>query len=513
VSARDLLAGFAKSVLVHRHAFVASPAQTMAIGRSARLPASFDEAFGSPAASGVDRAIASGRWPAALKALDAWARREPGRAEPRVIAGVIRLWAAPGAAVRSEPLEGLIDRYAAPSGMRALKNTARDFPRWAPARLWLALALMRRNELPEAGRELDALAAARPDWVWPALVRSELGRVDIVFAGALRDLEACERLEPGNAWVHAFRARVLFQKEAGPAGLAAIDRSVELAPKAGWIRAWRADARRKLGDLDGAEADLAAALRLEPSYDRSYLWAGKILRARGKAADAERVLTRGLKVCPHFEKAFAERARARLTLGRVDAALADLEAAARLNHRHNSLRNWTAEIEPLDDEKLRTLGLLARHARSAPRSARAWAWLGEALTQSGRFAEGLAALDRALSLDAARPWVRTWRGEALLRLGRLPEAGRELDLALRADPFDGRARAFRGRVRFLRGNFSRAVADLELAARDSMVEYSWIYHWRAQAKRAAGDRAGAAADAGTAVALEPRRPEFRAGNS
>ena len=33
MSARALLAGFAKSVLVHRHAFVPSPAQTLAIGR------------------------------------------------------------------------------------------------------------------------------------------------------------------------------------------------------------------------------------------------------------------------------------------------------------------------------------------------------------------------------------------------------------------------------------------------------------------------------------------------
>lgn len=509
MSARRLLAGFVKSVLVHRHAFVSSPASTRELGRDARLPASFEEAFGAAAPSAVDEAIAAGRWPAALRELDAWARREPGRAEPRVIAGVIRLWTAPGAAARPEPLEGLIERYAAPAGMRALKSAVRDFPRWAPARLWLALALMRRNELSEAGRELDGLAAARPDWVWPLLVRSELGRVDIVFERALNDLDACERREPGNAWVHAFRARVLFQKDPGPAAYAAMDRAVALAPKAGWVRAWRADARRKRGDLAGAAADLKEALRLEPGYDRAYLWAGKVLRARGKAAEAERVLTRGLKVCPHFEKAFAERARARLTLGRVDAALADLESAARLNHRHNSLRNWTASIEPLDDEKIRTLVSLARHARSAPRSARAWAWLGEALTQSGRFEEGLAALDRALALDPARPWIRTWRGEALLRLGRLPEAGRELDLAVRADPSDGRARAFRGRVRFLRGKFTQAVADLELAARDSMVEYSWIYHWRAQAKRAAGDDAGAAADAGTAVALEPRRPEFR----
>jgi len=472
MSGRHLLAGFAKSVLIHRHAFVPSPAQTVSIGRQAALPASFDSALKSRAA-------------AAVRAL----------------------WAAPGATTRPGRLEGLLDRYAAPAGVRALERLAREHP---DERLWLALAYMRRVDLPAAWRELDALCADRADWSWPFLVRSELGRVDIVFDKALRDIETAEQLDPNNAWIHAFRARVLFQKSPGPEALAAMDRAVALAPEAGWLRAWRADSRRKRGDLAGAEADLKAALRLEPAYDRTYLWAGKVLRARGKAKEAEAALTRGLKVCPHFEKAMAERARARLTLGRVDAALRDLEAASALNHRHNSLWNWTAECEPLNDEKRSTLTVLASHADKSPRSARAWAWLGEALTQAGKPAEGLAALDHAATLAPQRPRLATWRGEAFLRLGRLAQAERELDRAVRADASDGRARAFRGRVRFLRAKFKLAVADLEIACSDSMVEYSWIYHWRAEAKVAAGDKAGALIDSETAVSLEPHKAQFKA---
>jgi predicted Zn-dependent protease len=121
----------------------------------------------------------------------------------------------------------------------------------------------------------------------------------------------------------------------------------------------------------------------------------------------------------------------------------------------------------------------------------------------------LLALDQAAALQPGRRFLRSWRGEALMRLGRFPEAERELDRAVSADPHDGRARAFRGRVRFLRGDPAGAVQDLERASSDSMVEYSWAYHWRAEAKEAAGDLAGARADARTAAALEPRRPEFR----
>ncbi|MEQ1920018.1 MAG: tetratricopeptide repeat protein, partial [Elusimicrobiota bacterium] len=246
------------------------------------------------------------------------------------------------------------------------------------------------------------------------------------------------------------------------------------------------------------------------SYDRAWLWLGKVLRARGKTKQAEAALTKGLAVCPHFEKAMAERARVRMTLGHVDAALRDLENASALNHRHNSLWNWTAETEPLNDEKRATLTALARHAEASPRSARAWAWLGEALTQAGKPAEGLAALNHAATLSPRRPRLATWRGEALLRLGRLADAERELDVAVRLDPDDGRARAFRGRTRFMRGKFVPAVSDLEKACSDSMIEYSWLYHWRAEAKIAAGDKSGARRDSETAVSLEPHKVQFRA---
>lgn len=465
MSDRLLLAGFLKSVLVHRHAFIPSVARTLEIGRTAGIPSSFDEAYESGAAP-------------AVRAL--WAR---------------------GAARRPGRLEALIDRYAAPAGMRALGNNP-------DARLWLALAQLRRVELPAAWRTLDALCADRPDWSWPLLIRSELGRVDILFDKALRDLGAAERLDPNNSWIHAFRARVLFQSRPGPEALKAMDRAVELDPQAGWIRAWRADSRRKLGDLKGAESDLAFALKKEPAYDRAWLWQGKVLRALGKNKEAEAALTKGLKVCPHFEKAMAERARVRFALGKVDAALEDLETASRLNHRHNSLWNWTAEIEPLNDDKRSILAALARHADASPRSARAWAWLGEALTQAGNPAEGLFAVERAMAISPKRARLSTWRGEALMRLGRLGEAEKELDNAVKSDPDDGRARAFRGRVRFLRAKFGPAVADLEKACSDSMVEYSWLYHWRAEAKIAAGDKIGALADAETASSLEPNKVQF-----
>lgn len=503
MSSRHFLVGFVKSVLTYRHAFIPSPAKTMEIGRDARLPSSFDYAFGVSAPKDVDTAFNIRRWSIARERLQAWTDREPCRPEPRLLAGLLKLWTAPGAQVRPGRLDSLIDRSTSRAGIRDLEHVVRDFPKWPQARMWLALAQLRRTDLAAARRELNALSATQPRWSTVFLLRSELARVDILYGRALKELDRAEMLDPRNSWVHAFRARVLFTTGAGAAGLKAMNRAIRLSPKEGWLYAWRADSRRKLGDLPGAAADLAAARRLEPGYDRIYLWSGKVLRAMGRTREAEAVLSEGIKLVPYFEKAYAERARARLELGLVDGALRDIEKAASTNHRHNSFWSWTAPISPLDDERRAVLKKLHAHATRFPRSARAWAWLGEALTQGGFFAEGLIALDRALRLEPGRPWLRTWRGEALLRLGRLTEAEHELNRALRADPLDGRAHAFRGRVFFLRGKPAEAVADLERAASDSMVEYSWIYSWRAEAKHAIGDHSGAGRDAQTAATLEP----------
>ncbi|MBI3566270.1 MAG: hypothetical protein HY079_13825, partial [Elusimicrobia bacterium] len=239
MSSRAFLKGFVKSVLVHRHAFVSSPSRTVDIGLQASLPSAFDEAFDGPVPRAVDEAFKARRWSVAQERLADWHEREPHRPGPRLLSALLKLWSAPGEEVRPDRLEGLIDRYCSRDGLRALERLVRDFPRWSPARLWLALAYLRRTDLPAAWRELDLLCAARPRWSVPFLVRSELARVDIVYDRALDDLDRAEALDPGNAWAAAFRARVLFQSAPGPDATAAMDRAVALSPKEGWLRAWR----------------------------------------------------------------------------------------------------------------------------------------------------------------------------------------------------------------------------------------------------------------------------------
>ena len=222
----SLLYGFAKTTLVHRHAFIPSPRHTREIGCGARMPASFGTCVSATlefSDKAVSRAIGRGDWGAAKKLLAG-----NGRPGARVLLAVLELF---GEAPKGAPLfEGMIERYAGRAGAAALAKAAEDFPDFWPAKVWLGLALLRRCEFPKAKRVFDSLVAARPDWPWAYLLRSEWGRVAIEFDAALADLDRAARLEPGDAWVYALRSRVRFQKNPSLGGLEDLDRAIALDP-------------------------------------------------------------------------------------------------------------------------------------------------------------------------------------------------------------------------------------------------------------------------------------------
>lgn len=506
-----VLRGTLKTTLVHRHAFIPSVALTAAIGARAGVPASFDGAVRALLADAaglgpIESLARRSRWAEARRRLES-AGSERGEAAAAVLAGVLSMWADAG---RSPGLQGMIDRCASGAGVGRLRSAAGRAPLWWPGWVWLGLGHLRRCELAEARAAFDRVLSLRPDWAWGYLLRSEWARVDIEFDSALEDLDKAAALEPGNAWGWALRARVLFQKSPGREGLAALDRAAALDSQAGWLRAWRGDARRKLGDLKGAAEDLVAARRLEPGYDRTYLWLGKVLDAAGLPGRALSILSEGVRRCPHFEKAFAQRSQVLRGLGRLGEAVADLNRAARINHRHDWLGTWTARPFPLSPRQRRWFEVLASESARRPRHAALRGWLGEARVQAGDIGDGMRDLDAVVERNPGFAWAWAWRGEALVRAGKRAEARRDLTLACRLDPNYGRAFAWRGRLATLEGNFAAALRDLSRAVGDSLVEYSWMYYWRGLAHEGLGRRGDAAKDFETAAVLEPREAQFHA---
>ena len=172
------------------------------------------------------------------------------------------------------------------------------------------------------------------------------------------------------------------------------------------------------GDVEAALASLERAGDTEPApalAARAYELAARVAR---DAEDATRWLDRALARSPRSTSARWLRVARRLELGRLEDALADaeqLEAQARGGRAKHAVwlragRAWHAA-----GLSAHAGGLFERALRFVPDEPSALAGLGVALVGEGRAARGVAVLERALEVAAAR-------GEAtstiLLDLGR-----------------------------------------------------------------------------------------------
>jgi tetratricopeptide (TPR) repeat protein len=418
-----------------------------------------------------------------------------GRTAPSALARAFnRVLAVPTAALRRDhPALKALDAFAAKG----------EF--WA--HVGLAFNLLRVWDGDGAFREslthIDAALRLEPEWAWGHLLRGEIRRSLIDYAGGAEDLRRAVSLDPSWSWAHGFLARALFQGATDASDLGPIDEAVRLEPGAGFLLCWRAEAYRRLGRFDEAGAEFDRGLKLDPSYDQGYGWRARLLDAQGRHDEAAASLRKGIALCPLFEKARRQLVRSLRGAGRVAEALRELDRAAALNHRNDWLGVWRAEGQPDGASARQALAELDAHLAKRSADARALAWKGETLAQIGRLPDALTALDRALRLAPRDAWALAWRGEALLRLGRLGEARADLERAVRLDPSYGRAWAWLGRVRQLRGDAAGAEAALTAALAARRVEYAPVSAWRGQARRALGNLEGARSDFAAARALDP----------
>ncbi|MFI5346179.1 MAG: tetratricopeptide repeat protein [Elusimicrobiota bacterium] len=394
--------------------------------------------------------------------------------------------------------------------LRALDAWAEKGEFWA--HVGLAINLLRVWDGDASFREslahADAALTQEPLWAWGFLLRGEIKRSLIDYAGGAEDLRRACALDPSWSWAHGFLSRAVFQGGTDASGLTPLDEAVRLDPREGFLLCWRGEAYRRLGRLDEAARDFAEGLRLDPLYDQGYGWRARLLDAQGRHDEAAAALRKGVALCPQFEKARRQLVRSLRGAGRTAEALRELDRAARLNHRNDWLGVWRAEGQPDGASARQALAELDAHLSRRPRDARALAWKGETLTQIGRLPEGLAVLDAALKLSPRDASALAWRGEALLRLGRVAEARADLDRAVALAPDDGRAWAWRGRARLLSGDAAGAETDLTRALGARRVEYAWISAWRGEARLALGRIDAAREDLDAAIALDPGQGLF-----
>lgn len=217
------------------------------------------------------------------------------------------------------------------------------------------------------------------------------------------------------------------------------------------------------------------------------------------------LLERGLALGPPQSEAHHQRAIARAHLGDRDAALGDLDEAARLG-TESAEAAFRLGLTNLEAGRPREAAASFRAGIARyPDDALAWANLGMALAESESLDAALAAARRAVALHPGSDDAQRVLGTVLVALGKHDEAELAVDAALRLSPDDADAWLARGEIAEARGRREDAAAAWREAARLLPANPE---PWRriAELEEAAGRVAEAYAARRAVVERTPRDP-------
>lgn len=221
----------------------------------------------------------------------------------------------------------------------------------------------------------------------------------------------------------------------------------------------RAGERRAAGRPDDALADYAKSIELSPPFHEAHFNRADLLRELGRDEEALRDLDYAVILDPEHVDTRVNRADLLMLLGDPRAAHADIEYGLRLDpHSANLLTARGALLEAEDDAE----GARAAYdtALSAnPEFAAAWVNRAVLSYSSGRPADAVADLDRAIELNDS-PLLRANRAVALQDLGEHERVLADLEAAVAALADDDPDLYYRrGLSRWMLGDRDGALAD------------------------------------------------------
>lgn len=352
--------------------------------------------------------------------------------------------------------------------LSAARSALQLRPGWRAAALLEVEALRRSGHPGEALQRLDAMVAASPgDYelrLKYARALAGVGRTDealgqfqallerqpdddrILLSGALLALQSGHH-DQARRWLKRLLAIETRTDAANYyLGRLALDegdtaRAVEYLRRAGGeyaVDAALASATALAGDgrIDAARRRLRSLRRENPdAAARAYATEAELLRRAERQAEALSVLDRALRAHPGNADLRYARAMLRIQAGKVDRAIADLEAVIDANPQNAAALNalgYTLADRGRDLD--RAASLVSRAYELAPDDPAVVDSMGWVAYRQGRLEEALDYLRRARSLSGGDPEIAAHLGEVLWRLGRRDDARRVWREALEAHP-------------------------------------------------------------------------------
>jgi tetratricopeptide (TPR) repeat protein len=256
--------------------------------------------------------------------------------------------------------------------------------------------------------------------------------------------------------------------------LAAFDRAIALVPEFGAAHAYRGVALIDLRRYGEVDAEIALALRFGDRDPLVHRGVGYMYQVRGELRASVRAYTRSLELEPRNEEALDGRARAYAGLGRMGAALTDLDRVIAASPDKPYAYFQRARILAHVGRHADAVAAIDQAVAAAPRDYYYLSWKGDYLLQLGRPEEAASAYRAAFARFDARvaamppgqpaSWVRETRLNLLGRSGHYPEALALIEAELPLSPGSATVLGARCWLRMEANiDLERALEDCEAA--------------------------------------------------
>ena len=235
--------------------------------------------------------------------------------------------------------------------------------------------------------------------------------------------------------------------------------AIKINPKFSSAYNNRGIAYTKYKQFEPAIKDFTKAIEIDPRFVDAYMSRSEVLiYEKGDLDGGIRDIDRAISLDAKNGKAYSSRGEAMRLKGNLDQAIADHEAAIRLNPSPESFGNRALAWKDKGDLD-RAIADCDDAILLNPNYAPAYAARGEILRLKGEFDRSLADLEKAVSLNPKSATSLYLRGKTLQETGALDKAIADYDEALRLIPKLAAVHTNRGLAYESKGDLAKARAD------------------------------------------------------
>lgn len=344
-----------------------------------------------------------------------------------------------------------------------------------------------------------------------SFVRAEYGlRQMPEVAGRVRGLMPLINLDPSKANIE--RARELISARKYAEAVAPLDEVLRLNPRNTDALLLRAEANRNRYRFDESRRDLDQLLWIDRQHVAGLVQSARLYLERGRFADAEREGDRAVQANPESADAVAHRGWARTALHKMEEALADADAALRIDPEHMIARCvrslWFSEKE----DRKRSIEEAGIAMEQHPDEWLPYARRGGEYLNTGQTDEALADAEKVLAFDNSNHDGWVIRAFALAVKGDLKGALNDAAIAEKLNPESVYPHQVTALVRAAEQDIDGAIKAYSRAI-ELAPHIAQSYANRGDAQYALSSFEEAVADYTAAIRIDPRNANVYATRS